>query len=158
MDATLASQTLAISSSFALSSYNFTFSHNVIPHLYTLSPSISTPIFADVFRIASATIAPTAAVAIAGYGYLSYSSHETYKCQLYGSAAILTFATLPLTAIVMKPGINRLIEIRKNSGLQAQVGVGKEVTALFKTWVGQNYFRASMHATAGLMAIYAALT
>ena len=103
------------------------------------------------------TIAPVAATAIASYAYLAYTSRPDQR-RAYVGAAALTFATLPLTAIVMKPGINRLIEIGGSSSLQAQAGINAEAEKLLRAWVSQNYFRSSLNLVAGVIGLYTALS
>ena len=157
MDSTLTAQIISISSAFFLGSYNTTFSQNVIPHLYNLPSSVSTPLFDKIFHKGGATIMPIATVAIAANCYLAYNSDGTTR-KLYGSAAALIFASLPLTKFVMMPGIQRLTEVGRSAALQSKGGVDAEVTQLLKTWVKQNYFRGSLHLTAGLLGLFAALS
>ncbi|EMC94883.1 hypothetical protein BAUCODRAFT_36156 [Baudoinia panamericana UAMH 10762] len=157
MDSTRISQLLAIPGAFFLGSYNATFSQNVMPHLYSLSPSEVTPIFEKIYHRGAATILPIASIAIAANGYLSYES-DTTKRRLYGTAAVLMVATLPLTQIVMGPGINRLIEISKDASLRSKTGTEAEVVKLLKSWVTFNSLRASLHLTAGMLSLYAALS
>lgn len=157
MDTTLTAQIISISSAFFLGSYNTTFSQNVIPHLCSLPSSISTPLFDKIFHKGGATIMPIATVAIAANCYLAYTSEGATR-KLYGSAAALVFASLPLTKFVMMPGISRLIEVGRSVALQGKSGVDAEVTKLLKSWVAQNYFRGSLHLTAGLLGLFAALS
>ncbi|KAH0283454.1 hypothetical protein M436DRAFT_82386 [Aureobasidium namibiae CBS 147.97] len=157
MDSTLTAQIISISGAFFLGSYNTTFSQNVIPHLYNLPSSISTPLFDKIFHKGGATIMPIATVAIAANCYLAYNSDGTTR-KLYGSAAILVLASLPLTKFVMMPGIQRLVDIGRSAALQSKGVVDTEVTTLLKTWVKQNYFRGSLHLTAGLLGLFAALS
>lgn len=157
MDLPTIAKSIAVPSGFLLGSYNFVFSQNVIPHLYTAPASISTPMFAKIFNIGGSTIAPIAASTILAYSYLSYSSTSTKKT-IYATSAALTLSTLLLTMTVMKPGINRLIDISKDSQLQSTAAVGQEVNRLLKAWVSQNYFRASLHLTAGVLGFYAVLS
>jgi hypothetical protein len=153
----LIAKLVAIPSAFLLGSYNFTFSQNVMPHLIQQNPSVVTPVFVKIYYTGAATIAPVAMAAITSYGYLAYNSNVTNR-KLYMTSAILMFGTLPLTQLVMGPGIQRLIEISKNEGLLAQNGMKEEVVKLLKTWTAQNYFRSSLHVTAGFLGIYAALS
>lgn len=158
MDSTLAAQIISISSAFFLGSYNTTFSQNVIPHLYTLPASITAPIFDKIFHKGGQTIMPIATVAIAANCYLAYRSDDTSSRQLYGTAAALIFASLPLTRFVMMPGISRLIAVGRDISLQGDKRIDAEVVRLLKSWVAQNYFRGSLHLTAGLLGLFAALS
>ncbi|CAD0113288.1 unnamed protein product [Aureobasidium uvarum] len=156
MEATLVAKLLAIPCGFLLGSYNAVFSQNVMPHLYKRPASVVAPIFAKIYSVGSTTIVPLASTAIIAYGYLAYSS--PHKRQQYGTAAVLTLATLPMTQIVMMPSISRLLEISRMGNLQANAGLDQEVTRLIKTWVAQNYFRASLHLSAGFVGLYTALS
>jgi hypothetical protein len=158
MDSTLTAQIISISSAFFLGSYNTTFSQNVIPHLYTLPASITAPIFDKIFHKGGQTIMPIATVAIAANCYLAYQSDDKSSRQLYGTAAALIFASLPLTKFVMMPGISRIVAVGRDVGLQSGKGVDGEVVKLLKSWAFQNYFRGSLHLTAGLLGLFAALS
>lgn len=157
MDPIFAAKFLAIPGGFLLGSYNFTFSQNVVPHIFKQPASVTAPIFAKIYNIGASTILPVAATSIAAYAYLAYTSNPE-KRRLYGTAAVLMFATLPLTQVVMKSGIDRLLEISKESSLQTSSKFDAEATALLKTWVAQNYFRSSLHLTAGLIGLYTVLS
>lgn len=100
---------------------------------------------------------PIATVAIAANCYLAYNSDGATRT-LYASAAGLVFASLPLTKFGMMPGISRLIDIGRSAALQGKGGVDAEVAVLLKSWVKQNYFRRSLHLTAGLLGLFAALS
>lgn len=156
MDFDLIAKVLAIGSGFGLGSYNAVFSQNVMPHLHGLPPSVTTPIFAKIYYMGATTILPIAATAISAYGYLAYSSSPD-KRKYYGASAALMLGTLPLTQLVMGPTINRLIEISKSVEAQNLAGAPQEVAKLLNTWTRLNYFRASMHMTAGLIGIITAL-
>ena len=157
MDPILAAKMIAIPSSILLGSYNFVYSQSVIPHLYDQPPAISTPLFAKFFNAGLTFIPKVAVPAIAAYGYVAYNSNDARKRNVYLTSAALMLGTLPLTQLVMMPGIRRLIEISQNESLRMQAGVNDEVVRLLKTWVSQNYFRASLHAVAGCLGLYAAL-
>lgn len=157
MDTTLLAHLLAIPSTFFLGSYNLTFSQNVMPHLYSTSSSVVAPLFDKIYHRGGATILPIATVAIAANGYLAYENNGT-KSQLYATAAVFTLATLPLTQVVMGPGISRLIEIGRDGTLQGKAEIEAEVVKLLKNWVARNHFRASLHLTAGMLGLYAALS
>jgi hypothetical protein len=157
MDAIFAAKLIAIPGALMLGSYNFTFSQNVMPHLLEVSPSIVAPAFDKIYHRGGATIAPIAATVILANGYLAYQSTGT-KRQLYGSAAVFVASTLALTQIVMMPGISRLIEIARSEQLRSSSGIQTEVVKLLKTWMAQNYFRASLHVTGGMLGLYAALS
>jgi hypothetical protein len=156
MDSKLATQIISISSAFFLGSYNTTFSQNVVPHLYNQSASIAAPLFDKIFHKGGQTIMPITTVAIATNCYLAYQSDGMSR-RLYGTAAALIFASLPLTKFVMMPDISRVIAIARDVNLQGDKRVDVEVAALLRTWVAQNYFRGSLHLTAGLLGLFVAL-
>jgi hypothetical protein len=158
MDSKLVAQLVSISSAFFLGSYNTTFFQNVIPHLYTLPSSISAPLFDKIFHKGGQTIMPIATVAIAANCYLAYQSDDKSSRQLHGTAAALIFASLPLTKFVMMPGISRLIAVGRDVTLQGDKRIDAEVVRLLKSWVAQNYFRGSLHLTAGLLGLFATLS
>lgn len=158
MDSTFIAKFIAVPTSFLLGSYNAVFSQNIIPHLYTAPPSITAPAFAKIYYLGGSTIAPTAAAAILSYAYLSYDSSNHTRRTLYATSGALTFGTLLWTMTAMSPGINRLIEISKDSQLLQKGGIDREVTGLLKDWVAQNYFRSSMHLTAGVIGFYLVLS
>lgn len=58
----------------------------------------------------------------------------------------------------MMPSISRLLEISSSGDLQKTAGLDQEVVKLLKTWVAQNYFRATLHLSAGFVGLYAVLT
>jgi hypothetical protein len=157
MDSKLAAQLVSISSAFFLGSYNTTFSQNVVPHLYDQTASVAAPIFDKIFHKGGATIMPIATVAITANCYLAYQSDGISR-RLYGTAAALVLASLPLTKLVMMPAIDRIITIARNVSLQGVKRVDAEVATLLRSWVAQNYFRGSLHLTAGLLGLFAALS
>lgn len=69
---------------------------------------------------------PIATGAIATNCFLAYNSDGTTR-RLYGTAAALIFASLPLTKFVMMPGISRLINVGRSAALQGKEGVNAEV-------------------------------
>lgn len=157
MDTMLIAKLHAIPCGFLSSSYAMAFSQNVMPHLYREPASVVAGMFAEIHKIGPSTILPLVGTAILAYTYLAYSSAPR-KRQLYGTAAALTFATLPMGRFVMMPTISRLLEISRSITVHATPGIDQEVMKLLKTWVMQNYFRASLHLTAGFVGLYAALT
>jgi hypothetical protein len=157
MDSKLAAQLVSNSSAFFLGSYNTTFSQNVVPHLYDQTASVAAPIFDKIFHKGGATIMPIATIAITVNCYLAYQSDGILRW-LYGTAAALILASLPLAKVVMMPGIDRIIAIARDIGLQGDKRVDVEVATLLKSWVAQNYLRGSLHMTAGFMELFAVLS
>jgi hypothetical protein len=56
------------------------------------------------------------------------------------------------------PGISRLIAVGRDVTLQGDKRIDAEVVRLLKSWVAQNYFRGSLHLTAGLLGLFATLS
>ncbi|KAK5110825.1 hypothetical protein LTR62_005536 [Meristemomyces frigidus] len=158
MDTIRTAKLLAVPAALFLGSYNLTFSQNVMPHLYNDSAAVLTPLFEKIYHRGAATILPIATIAIASNAYLAYESSDYNKRRLYTSAALLVSATLPLTQLVMKGGIDRLIAISGDVAAQKQLGINTEVVELLKSWAAWNYLRASLHLTGGVLAFYAALS
>lgn len=75
----------------------------------------------------------------------------------YGVAATAVTGTMVFTVAVMLPGIERLLKIRKMDGSEIQGVKKQEVLHLLGAWKGQNYVRAGLSLTAGVLGIYAAL-
>ncbi|KAK3670070.1 hypothetical protein LTR78_010010 [Recurvomyces mirabilis] len=151
-------QTAGTFPSMFLGAYNSTFSQNVKPHLYGNSPAVLTPLYEKIYHRGASTIAPIAAIAIASNAYLAYQSRDEKKRRMYGTAAVLVFTTLSLTAFAMEGGIDRLITISTDHDLQSKAGIDIEVVRLLKTWAAQNYFQASLHLTGGLLGLYTTLS
>lgn len=158
MDSILAAKLIALPAAFFAGSYNFAFSQNAVPILYSQPNSVSTKVFAQVYYNGLNILAPVNVLGAAAFAYLAYRARDSSQRDFYTSGAVLMGAIGVWTAIVMKPGINRLIEISKDVSLQQKAGVSEEVSKLLKGWVIQNYVRGSFGLTAGLAGLYAALS
>lgn len=120
-------------------------------------PSVSTPIFAGVYYHGAAFVIPTALVSSAAYAYLAYSIPA--ERTIYAAAASAVLVNIPLTGIVMMPGIKRLIEVSKQGASeQAKAGQSGEVLRLLKAWNAQNVVRAVLTFAAGVAGLSAAMT
>ena len=155
MELSVAAKLIAIPTAFILSGYNIAFSQNGTPNLLGLPVSISTQVFAKVYYSGLAFVTPGAVSSTAAFGYLAYVHPEKRNLYLAGSALVLGVGLF--TALVMKPGIGRLIEISKDAALQAKAEQSGEAERLLRAWVSQNYLRASLSFAGGMTGLYAAL-
>ena len=65
---------------------------------------------------------------------------------------------LPMTAMIMMPGIKRLLGLAKADGVvQGKAGETGEVTRLLNAWTWQNYVRVVMCTVGGALGLFAAL-
>lgn len=156
MDPILTANLLAIPVAFLTSGYLTSASQNPLPLLYTQPPSISTPIFAGVYYRGAALIIPTTLISSAAFAYLAYGIPA--QRTVYSTAAAAVFVILPMTKIVMFPGIHRLIEISKQSGVeQEKAGQSGEVLRLLKVWNAQNCVRAAFTLAGGVAGLWAVM-
>ena len=94
MDYQLTAKLLGPPLAVFLGAYNFTFSQNVMPHLYSNSPAVLTTLFEKIYHRGASTIAPIAAIAIASNAYLAYQSRGENKRRMYGAAAVLVLSLI----------------------------------------------------------------
>ncbi|KAK4539715.1 hypothetical protein LTR36_010426 [Oleoguttula mirabilis] len=157
MDFELTAKLLAVPVAFVTAGYFACASQNSLPLLYEQPPSVSTPIFAGVFYRGAAFVIPTTLVSSAAYAYLACTT--PVQRTVYGAAAAALLFNMPLTRIVMIPGINRLIEIGNLSSVeQEKAGQSGEVLKLLEAWNAQNAIRAVLAfagGVAGLIAVMA---
>ncbi|PPJ53769.1 hypothetical protein CBER1_04547 [Cercospora berteroae] len=158
MEASTAAHLIAIPTAFILSGYNVAFSQNGVPNLLNQPLSISTQVFAKVYYSGVKFVTPAAIGGTAAYAYLAYlHKQKPTQRNLYLAGAGFVLGIGAFTALVMKPGIGRLIEISKSSALQAKAEQNGEAARLLQKWVVQNWFRASLgFAGANLAGIVAA--
>lgn len=149
-----AAKLTSIPVAFVLAGYGYCASHNSVPQLYDKSPSISTPIFTQVYRVGAGVVVPGAALSAAASAYLAYAIPA--QRALWAVASASTIGALPFTAIVMMPGIKRLIAMSESSAEQENTARTGEHVELLKKWAAQNYVRGSlflMGAMIGLVAV-----
>lgn len=158
MEASAAAHLIAIPTAFILSGYNVAFSQNGVPNLFDQPLSISTQVFTRVYYSGVKFVTPAAIGGTAAYTYLAYL-HKQRPTQrnLYLAGAGLVLGIGAFTALVMKPGIGRLIEISKSSALQTKAEQNGEAARLLQKWVVQNWFRASLGFAGGMVGLWAAI-
>lgn len=159
MGLSLAAQLLAIPTAFVLSGYNTAFSQNGTPNLLGQPTSISTHVFTKIYYSGLAFVTPTAVTSVAAFGHLAYvNRHRPTQRNLYLAGAALVLSVGLFTAIVMKPGISRLIAISEDKALQLKTEETGEASKLLQAWVMQNWFRASLSFAGGMAGLYAAIS
>ncbi|EMC99205.1 hypothetical protein BAUCODRAFT_395047 [Baudoinia panamericana UAMH 10762] len=154
MDTTLAAKLTSISTSFILAGYMLSPSQNTLPLLYPQPASVSTPLFNGVYHRGAALVIPATLLSTAASGYLAYATPS--QRTTYAMSGAIVFAMLPMTRLVMMPGIKRLIQLSKaETGMQEKAAASGEVLRLLKAWTAQNWVRVGMSAVGGLAALYA---
>jgi len=128
-------------SSSLLSGVNFSASQLTLPILYHLPADSSTPIFEELFYRGGWTIVPLTLFSTLCTGTAAYL--ETTKRSGYAAAALASFASLPWTAVVMRPTIQRLIKLANDERYRQKVEA-KEVVALLKKWTWMNNVRSAL--------------
>jgi len=149
MDATQAAKLVSISTAFLLSGYMTSASQNSLPLLYKQPARVSAPLFNGVYHRGAALVIPGTLVCAAAYAYLAWAVPSQRSIHAFSSC--ITFAILPMTMVVMMPGIKRLLHVSDDSAEQEKVDQSGEVLRLLKAWGVQNWWRASM-TFAGAMA------
>lgn len=146
---------LSIPTAFLLSGYGLGFSQNSVPLLYKQPASISAPLLEGIYYQGAKVVAPGAILATTGLAYLAYTARTSDERNLYGLAAALTFASQPWTALVMLPGIHRLIEIGASAAEQTKADASGEAVQLLQGWVWQNAVRAALNFASGAVGFWA---
>ena len=154
--ALLAAKAISVPLALIASGYSIAASQNILPRLYPEPVGVATPIFAHVFYAGGAFIVPTAVTSALASAYLAYTLPRQRR--LWTLAATSTLLSLVLTRVVMLPGINRLIAISVDAGLQAKSEASGEHLRLLKAWVAQNYVRSAMFFAGGFAGLWASLT
>ncbi|KAF2208750.1 hypothetical protein CERZMDRAFT_101193 [Cercospora zeae-maydis SCOH1-5] len=154
-----AAKLVAIPTAFILSGYNLAFSQNGLPNLLSQPLSISTPVFANIYSSGLKLVTPGAIGSVSAFVYLAYIHNKQKPMQrnLYLAGAGLVLGVGLYTALIMKPGIGRLIEISKSRALQAEAEQNGEGARLLQQWVVQNWFRASLSFMGGVAGLWAAV-
>ena len=153
MDSITVAKFLSVPTAFFLSGYSFSFSQSTVPLVYNQPASVSTQVFKGVYYNGAAVVAPGALVSALGYAYLAYSVPE--QRNLYATAGVITMGPLLFTRTVMNAGIQRLLKIGESAAEQGKADQTGEVANLLRSWVMQNWVRASLSLVAGMVGLYA---
>lgn len=150
-DLTGTTQAIGIAVPLVSSGIFFASSFLAIHPLFPLSVPEATRIFADIFHTGSKIQAPLVTTGILFNAAAAYLIPEARK--EHGAASLLVAGTAALTAIVMLPGINKLVEASEQGG---SVKMSRDtMLGLLGAWKGQNYIRAGMAFTAGALGLFA---
>ena len=153
MDSIIFAKLASVSAAFVCAGYSFSFSQSTVPLIYNTPASISTKVFSGVFYGGAAVVAPGAIISSTAYGYLAYQ--QPHRRQLYITAAVLILAPLVWTRVVMNAGIQRLLEISQSAAKQQTADQSGEVVKLLKQWTMQNWMRAGLSFSAGMVGLWA---
>lgn len=146
-------QALGITTALFMSGVYFGSSYLAIQPLLPLPVSESTRIFADIYHTGAGLLVPLALGSAALNAVNAYLV-PTARIE-YGVAAAAAAGTMAFTVAVMLPGVERLLKIRKMNGSEIQSVKKQEVVGLMKAWKAQNYVRAGLGSTAGVLGVYA---
>ncbi|KAL8868933.1 MAG: hypothetical protein Q9174_004654 [Haloplaca sp. 1 TL-2023] len=147
-------QTLGLTSTLILSGINFGASLLTLPILYTRNPSISTPIFHELYTRGAVSLVPFgifSATCSALTAYLLPSQR-----QLCATAAIATASQTPWTLLVMKGTNDRLNGIAGDKLEQEKVD-RDEVVGLLKSWTWMNVGRGLLALGGGMVGLWAVM-
>lgn len=145
------SQAIGIAVPLVSSGIFFASSFLAIHPLFPLSVPEATRIFADIFHTGSKIQAPLVTTGILFNAAAAYFIPEARK--EHGAASLLVASTAALTAVVMLPGINKLVEASEQ-GQQVKM-TRATMLGLLSAWRTQNYMRAGLALTAGALGLFA---
>ena len=145
---------LGLSSSLILSGMYFSSSQLTLPILYRLPDATSTDIFQELYYRGAATVVPLCAFSTLSSGAAAY--YDSMRRRGFVSAAVLTFASMPWTLLVMKSGIDRLLKLHESSVEREKAEKG-EVERLLRTWKWMNVVRGAFCAAGGAVGLVALL-
>ena len=157
MDYTSVAKFLSAPTAFLLCGYGLGFSQNSVPLLYNQPASVSAPILEGIYYQGAKIVAPGAILAATSFGYLAYHARTREERNLYVAAGLMVFSTQPWTLLVMRPGISRLIEIGRSAAESQKADQTREAVQLLKGWVWQNWVRAVLTFSSGVVGFWAQL-
>lgn len=144
-------QALGITIPLFSSGIFFASSFLAIHPLFPLSVPEATRIFADIFHTGSKIQAPLVTTGILFNAAAAYFIPEARK--EHGAASLLVASTAALTAVVMLPGINKLVQASEQG---ERVKMSRDtMLGLLTAWRTQNYARAGLALTAGALGLFA---
>ncbi|KAF2483367.1 hypothetical protein BDY17DRAFT_310389 [Neohortaea acidophila] len=152
-----AAKLIAIPTAFFLSGYGSGFSQNSVPLLYTQPASVSASILEGIYKNGAKVMAPGVVLSTTAFAYLAYYAKSRAERNLYAAAGGLVLSTQPWTLGVMLGGIQRLGAIAKSAVEQQKADASGEAVRLLQGWVWQNWVRAVLTASGGLVGLYAQL-
>ncbi|KAK3707649.1 hypothetical protein LTR37_011997 [Vermiconidia calcicola] len=150
MDSLSVARFLSIPSAFLVSGYSIAASQMAVPLVYEQPASVSAPFLRGVFVRGAAFVVPGAIISSSASAYLAYAIPE--QRTTLATASILTLLPLAFTRLVMMKGIQRLIEISESAAEQQKGDQNGEVVQLLKAWVAQNWVRAMLAFSGGMLA------
>lgn len=153
MDSITVAKFLLVPSIFMVSGYSSSFSQCSVPLLYNQPASVSTPILKGFYTGGAAFVVPGAMIAVASSAYLAYRVPE--QRTLFATAGALAITPPLFTAAFMSKGIQRLIEISQHTTEQVKADASGEAVKLLKAWAAQNWIRAALSFSAGMIALWA---
>ena len=153
MDSNAVARFFAIPTTFMVSGYSIAASQSSVPLVLDQPAAVSTQVFKGVFYRGAMFVAPMQIISAVASGYLAYTIPE--QRTTLAAAAGLSIASLPWTQVVMKKGIDRLLEIGESATELAKADQTGEVTRLLSTWILQNWVRASLSFSGGIVALWA---
>lgn len=145
-------QVLSLTTSLVLSGINFGASALTLPILYTRPPSISTPIFEELYTRGGVLVVPLGLFSASCSAIVAYSLPD--QRSLWVAAALATIGQLPWTGLVMMTGIKKLNAVAESKEAQDKVGM-EEVTGLLKEWAWMNVVRGGFALVGGLVGVWA---
>jgi hypothetical protein len=134
-------------SALLLSGVNLSASQLTLPILYRLPDVMSTSVFKQLFYRGGAVIVPLTIISTLTTGFSAYL--DPAKRLGFAAAAIASFASLPWTALIMRPTILRLIELADDEKVREKAHE-KEVVSLLKTWRWMNNIRSGLALIGGV--------
>ena len=150
-----AAKLLSISLSIFLSGYCFMASQNALPALYGHPPHTNTALFVRIFR-SGGPIAVVLALLSSISSFL-LASIVTEKRELWIVVGAIPPCLGLWTAVVMMPGIRKLIAISDDKAMQDICEETGEHVKLLRNWIWQNYVRSVVVLGAGLVGLWASL-
>ncbi|KAF4556299.1 Hypothetical protein D9617_1g081750 [Elsinoe fawcettii] len=144
-------QAIGLAGAFIQSGFSFGVSWMVLPSTYTIDPSVSLPIFKNIFRSGGIVVVPTALLAAIGTAVAAYRDPE--QRTPLSIAAALAAAPVVFTQLFMMSGIQKLLSYEANGAERAKAGTN-QIVSLLQAWSAQNYVRAGLSFTAGALGLY----
>jgi hypothetical protein len=134
----------------------FASSQLILPPLYDLPVSTSTPIFRQVYYNGLAVIVPLIVASTTSNAFLAYAAESSELRAIYASASASIIGTLLWTVLVMMDGIKKLNGIAE-SAVEQEKADKNEVQGLLRGWTTQNFVRSGLAFTGAMTSVYATL-